>query len=341
MATGGTVLNKVLVFPRDFRTVDSWMKAQLSLVCGDASLVEIAEGAHSIEMMVGAKQVRLNLQGFKIPDAPKAAKSKGSQALYLASAKGNGSTLLLQYLPPNAKTSLHYHAHTRETFHVLEGSAKLFTPWGIEVPLEKGDSVTNNEFVPHQVVTHESAAIILIEMITQESGVGMQDHFYVDLDQAIDIHSKGAYPSSALSNFAAYHFHVDSVICESMEGFLQSLKERDLHEQREICALTGGDAKRRGEVLNQTRNISDPLYWRGKEIDRNSEAYDHLLDVAYSELMNVRSFQEALLATGDALLVHSIGKKTPDVTILTETELCSKLMRMRYFLQQLKQSCSE
>ncbi len=40
----------------------------------------------------------------------------------------------------------------------------------------------------------------------------------------IDIHSKGAYPSDALSNFAAYEFMVDGIPCASMEGFLQSLK---------------------------------------------------------------------------------------------------------------------
>lgn len=43
----------------------------------------------------------------------------------------------------------------------------------------------------------------------------------------MEIYSKNAYPSNSLSNFAAHTFIIDGVLCNSMEGFLQSLKYKN------------------------------------------------------------------------------------------------------------------
>ena len=40
----------------------------------------------------------------------------------------------------------------------------------------------------------------------------------------MDIGSGKGYPSSSLSNFAPHEFVIDGITCQSMEGFLQSLK---------------------------------------------------------------------------------------------------------------------
>ncbi len=63
----------------------------------------------------------------------------------------------------------------------------------------------------------------------------------------IDIHSKGEYPSCALSNFAEYEFYIDGVKCMNMEGFLQSLKFRNKAKQRRVCLLSGSMAKKASE----------------------------------------------------------------------------------------------
>ncbi len=44
------------------------------------------------------------------------------------------------------------------------------------------------------------------------------------LGLAFDIHSKGKWPSYALSNFYHNSFEFEGVSCRSMEGFIQSLK---------------------------------------------------------------------------------------------------------------------
>lgn len=54
------------------------------------------------------------------------------------------------------------------------------------------------------------------------------------LELAIDIHSKGKWPSYALSNFYHNSFVLNGVSCRSMEGFLQGLKCSDTNEQIRI-----------------------------------------------------------------------------------------------------------
>ncbi len=71
------------------------------------------------------------------------------------------------------------------------------------------------------------------------------------------------------------------------------------------------------------------LYWQGKVIDRHSDEYQELLDRAFDSLSENSGFRRALLATHNAVLTHSIGKKNPSETILTRNEFCSRLTKIR------------
>lgn len=299
-------------------------------------LLHVAGGAPyktaQVAMISGIRH--LALRGFKVMDPPRLAKSHGSKAVYLASGINKRDGLLLQYLPPHSTTSVHYHAETTERFHLLAGNAVVSTPWGVEFDFASRRTVAVSPFTVHQVKTGEQDSLILLEMIFASDGVGMEDHFYVDSDQALDIDWKSAYPSSGLSNFAVHPFTFGGIECASMEGLLQSLKERDPAAQKGICLLSGKEAKKRGEQLNISRSAGESLYWQGRAIDRFSRDYQSFLDRAYLELLShAPSFQSALLASGDKLLLHTIGKKTPEETILTEMELCTRLLRFRHFLR--------
>jgi mannose-6-phosphate isomerase-like protein (cupin superfamily) len=276
----------------------------------------------------------LALRGFKVMNPPRVAKSHGSNAVYLASGVNKSDGLLLQYLPPHSTTSVHYHAETSERFHLLAGNAVVSTPWGVEFDFASRRTITVDPFTVHQLRTREEDSLILLEMVFTSAGVGMSDHFYTDPNQSVDIHSKGLYPSSDLSNFGAHPFIFDGVECVSMEALLQSLKEQNPEVQKWICKLSGKEAKKYGEQLNSSRTAGDPLYWQGTAIDRFSRDYQSFLDRAYLELSHVPSFRSALLASGDKLLLHTMGKKTPEETILTEMELGTRLLRLRHFLRQ-------
>jgi predicted NAD-dependent protein-ADP-ribosyltransferase YbiA (DUF1768 family) len=72
----------------------------------------------------------------------------------------------------------------------------------------------------------------------------------------IDIKAKAPFPAGALSNFAPYSFSLDGIACQSMEGFLQSLKIEDSAEQAGVCSLAGAEAQNRPIPSGHRRNWS-------------------------------------------------------------------------------------
>ena len=143
----------------------------------------------------------------------------------------------------------------------------------------------------------------------------------------MDIGSQNGYPQSALSNFAPHPFEFDDVQCNSMEGFLQSLKFSNPEMQKYVCSLVGIAAKRKGHGKNWQR--TQTLYWQGKEYKRDSKEYQILLNRAYNALNKNEGFRAALAATKNATLTHSIGKNKINETVLTTREFCSRLIKLR------------
>lgn len=143
----------------------------------------------------------------------------------------------------------------------------------------------------------------------------------------MDIGSGSGFPSAALSNFAPHPFIIDGILCNSMEGFLQSLKFQDPEMQKNVCLLVGKAAKFKGKKKKWWK--TQTLHWQGQTFKRDSEEYQILLDRAFEALSTNASFRKALLATGDAVLTHSIGKTKITETVLTRNEFCSRLMKIR------------
>lgn len=143
----------------------------------------------------------------------------------------------------------------------------------------------------------------------------------------MDIKSGSSYPASALSNFAPHPFIIDNVLCNSMEGFLQSLKFKNIDMQKYVCSLVGKTAKYKGK--NKPWWKTQTLYWQGKEYKRDSQEYQILLNRAYNALYKNEGFRKALEASKPAILSHSIGKNNITETILTQTEFIGRLMKLR------------
>ena len=143
----------------------------------------------------------------------------------------------------------------------------------------------------------------------------------------MDIGSGSGFPSATLSNFAPHPFVIDGVECNSMEGFLQSLKFSNPEMQKEVCKLVGKAAKFKDKKKKWWR--TQTLWWQGVEIARSSEEYQILLDRAFDALAQNSGFRAALLATGNSVLTHSIGKTKITETVLTRQEFCSRLTKIR------------
>jgi predicted NAD-dependent protein-ADP-ribosyltransferase YbiA (DUF1768 family) len=144
----------------------------------------------------------------------------------------------------------------------------------------------------------------------------------------MDIKAGKPYPSGDLSNFKPRTFTVRGIECASMEGFVQALKFKGIEMQKHICTLTGRKAKSSGAKKNW--HTSQTLWWQGKPIKRDSDEYQQLLDEAFNALFDQNEgARKALLASGDAVLKHSVGKTKIQDTVLTEREFCSRLTKKR------------
>ncbi|MEK9151308.1 MAG: hypothetical protein AAB547_01610 [Patescibacteria group bacterium] len=149
----------------------------------------------------------------------------------------------------------------------------------------------------------------------------------------MDIKSKAVGSAGILSNFSAHPFVFDGVECAGAEGPIQSFKFDDPEMQKEICGLSGREAKARGQERNEIWKKDQKLWWNGKKYDRHSQEYQDLLDRLFDALLENPDFQAALLSTGDEELTHSIGVSDPRETVFTEHEFCSRLMIRRTRLQ--------
>ena len=157
----------------------------------------------------------------------------------------------------------------------------------------------------------------------------------------LDIRSNGLYPSNVLSNMCSNGFRFDGMVCGSMEGFLQSLKRKELDKQRQICSMKGGNARKMSVTSWQTDQI---VWWKGQAIDRQSEEYQRLIRRAYQAMFEQSErFRAALMQTRGITLVHTSGEPSSYKTILTPSEFCGILtdLRDRYDLRDKTKELSE
>ena len=163
-------------------------------------------------------------------------------------------------------------------------------------------------------------------MATARNGHELKDMYNPETN-TLDIRSNGLYPSNVLSNMCSNGFRFDGIVCGSMEGFLQSLKRKELDKQRQICNMKGGNARKMSVTSWQTDQI---VWWKGQAIDRQSEEYQRLIRRAYQAMFEQSErFRAALMQTRGITLVHTSGEPSSYKTILTPSEFCGILMDLR------------
>ena len=160
-----------------------------------------------------------------------------------------------------------------------------------------------------------------------ERCIQQSNDLYDSETNTLDIRSNGQYPSGVLSNLCSNGFRFEGVLCGSMEGFLQSLKQQEKSKQLQICQMKGGNARKRSVTSWQTDQI---VWWKGLAYDRQSEEYQRLIRRAYQAMFEQSErFRAALMQTRGITLTHTSGETNPFTTILTSQEFCSILTEMR------------
>lgn len=145
--------------------------------------------------------------------------------------------------------------------------------------------------------------------------------------KAVDIWSKSPWPANVLSNLSDNGFCFDGVECGSMEGFLQSLKQKNIDEQFRICRMSGKNAKR---MTVSSWQADQTVWWKGQPVGRQSDGFRQLVSRAYQAMFDQNEcFRTALMSTCGMALYHSKGETDPRKTILTEQEFCDILTALR------------
>ena len=109
---------------------------------------------------------------------------QGSAAIYLAWREYNGSSMLLQVLPPHSRTSCHYHRDTEEVFQCLAGTCTVGTcsrtadSRGTKV-LHPGMPYTVPANTIHQMWTDDAPAVNFLDMRGLPRATKMDDHVHV------------------------------------------------------------------------------------------------------------------------------------------------------------------
>lgn len=178
----------------------------------------------------------------------------------------------------------------------------------------------------------------LVTVSANASGISFDDLVCQLVRRALDrslceikIASHALPPGNILSNFAANPFTLDGVAIAGMEGLLQSLKVgSDEVLQRELCGLSGKEAKQRGAEFDKAWQATQTLYWKQTSMSRAGAEYQDFLDRAYDALFaQSEAFREALIKTCNRTLSHSLGNVNPNNTVLTEQEFVGRLYALR------------
>ena len=151
---------------------------------------------------------------------------------------------------------------------------------------------------------------------------------------AINISSNNKGVAGSLSNFTPHPFILDGVTCNSMEGFLQSLKYENPDMQKHVASLVGRKAKFKGQ--KKKWYVKQILYWQGTAYKRDSPEYTKLIERAFDAYAQNTKVQKILLSTNDAVFEHTMGKKKKNFTVLTRNEFVSNLTRIRKNIRQQK-----
>lgn len=138
-----------------------------------------------------------------------------------------------------------------------------------------------------------------------------------------------------LSNLYARPFEFAGRRYGSFEGFLQALKHEDVEAQELLAPLSGYEAFKVGQLGNGWQE-TQTLWLSDVPFARTSDEYQGLLVTAYdAQLEQNLDMVEALLATGNAILTHSIGKHDATKTTLTPSEYVSQMYRLRSLVHQM------
>ena len=140
--------------------------------------------------------------------------------------------------------------------------------------------------------------------------------------------------SEKLGNFSTSRFSLDDVECFSVEGFIQSLKFSDSEKQQAVAKLVGKEAKFKGKKAGKRIAREGTVFWNGRTIKFRSPEHLALIERGIlAKFEQDEKAQQALLATGNAELIHNTGRAESPFTSLPSEHFIKIVKKIRSGLQ--------
>ncbi len=125
--------------------------------------------------------------------------------------------------------------------------------------------------------------------------------------------------SKVLSNLFPYEFVFRGKHLNSIETFFQGIKIKDKNTQEYVFKYSGLDSNNIKAASDFNWKESGIVYWQGKEIKRDSDEYDNLVDELYISAIQNPLYRNVLKNINKPI-IHSIGEVDKKKTVFTRYE---------------------
>lgn len=140
----------------------------------------------------------------------------------------------------------------------------------------------------------------------------------------------GMYPK-LLSNLFPYKFKFRGCKLNSIECFFQGIKFPNKKLQKELFKYSGKEALVLQKSSDYDWKKTGVVYWKGKEIVRDSKEYDELVTELYiSAIQNI--FYRNAIKNCELPIIHAIGEEDKNKTVFTRYEFEFMLNCLHDFL---------
>lgn len=125
--------------------------------------------------------------------------------------------------------------------------------------------------------------------------------------------------SKVLSNLFPYEFVFRGKHLNSIETFFQGIKIKDKNTQEYVFKYSGLDSNNIKVASDFDWKESGIVYWQGKEIKRDSDEYDNIVDELYISAIQNPLYRNVLKNINKPI-IHSMGEVDKKKTVFTRYE---------------------
>ena len=125
--------------------------------------------------------------------------------------------------------------------------------------------------------------------------------------------------SKVLSNLFPYEFVFRGKHLNSIETFFQGIKIKDKNTQEYVFKYSGLDSNNIKVASDFDWKESGIVYWQGKEIKRDSDEYDNIVDELYISAIQNPLYRNVLKNINKPI-IHSMGEVDKKETVFTRYE---------------------